>query len=191
MAKTKVPVRTKKPGKRPSKPVITPPAEPGCSPSPLGALAGQPATISANRIEVAVNAPIARVWKGLVGETTKWWRRDFFTSATTKSFTIEPVVGGRAFEDYGNGGGALWFTVIAIDPPHLIELAGHLSPRFGGPLTSVTTFALREEGGRTIVEVSDAGFGWVKGDRDAAITEGWRLLVEDGLKAWIESGRRA
>ncbi len=190
MAKTRSQSRTKT-FRKPRKARSTPQPESGCAPSALGSIAGKSATLSASRIEVAVEAPIERVWKGLVQETTVWWRKDFYTSPTTRSFTIEPTVGGRAFEDYGNGGGALWFTVIAIDPPHLLELAGHLSPRFGGPLTSVTTFALRTEGKRTIVEVSDAGVGWVKSNRDAAITEGWRLLVEDGLKAWVEDGHRA
>jgi len=58
-------------------------------------------------IQVTINAPQQRVWQALLYETPQWWRKDFFTSPKTKAFVIEPRVGGRAYEDYGDGNGAM------------------------------------------------------------------------------------
>jgi uncharacterized protein YndB with AHSA1/START domain len=68
-------------------------------------------------LEIPIEAPIERVWKALVAETAKWWRRDFYTSNEAKRFVIEPVLGGRMYEDWGDGAGVVWATVNAVKAP--------------------------------------------------------------------------
>jgi hypothetical protein len=47
--------------------------------------------------------------------------------------------------------------------------------------------ALREQGARTVLELSDSVVGNI-GDRTAAtLEEGWRALFETGLKTFVES----
>jgi uncharacterized protein YndB with AHSA1/START domain len=91
-------------------------------------------------LEISIRAPVERVWKALVKETGKWWLRDFYTSGEAKTFVIEPVLGGKMFEDWGDGAGVIWATVTAVKAPTMLELAGVSSPAWGGPSTHYHSF---------------------------------------------------
>ncbi len=173
---------------RAKKPASAPPAA-ACTRTTIAGLVGGQAGTSGAMIEVEIVAPIDRVWDALVNETREWWRKEFHTSRYTKAFVLEPFVGGRGYEDCGSGTGALWFNVLVIEPPNLLEVVSHLSPRYGGPLTAITTFELRAQAKHTIVTVTDAAFGHIQAGRENSLRDGWRLLIGDGLKPWVETGR--
>lgn len=101
-------------------------------------------------------------------------------------FEVKP--GGRLYEDSGNGNGLVWYHVIAVDAPDAITLSGFIAPPFGGPATSLLRVAFSAQGkSATIMEVTDSTFGCLG---DLKTTEdGWRMLFEDGFKAWIERKR--
>ena len=123
----------------------------------------------------------------LVQETGKWWRKDFYTEAGARDFIIEPRLGGKAFEDWGNGKGVVWATVTAIRSPHLLELAGVSSPAWGGPSTHDHSFRREEREGSTILRFTDAVHGRV-GDKSAAsLQESWQLLSGETLREYCES----
>ena len=58
-----------------------------------------------------LRAPQAR----LIEETTFWWSKEFYTSPKTKGFHMEAKLGGKMYEDWGNGAGVIWYEVFAID----------------------------------------------------------------------------
>jgi len=110
-------------------------------------------------LEIPIKSKVNEVWNCLLNDVNLWWRKDFYTSEKTKQFIIEPKVGGRMYEDYGNDEGLLWAEVIVLDAPRIIEFKGHLSPQFGGPAMSFLKLSLAEKDGDTILTLSDTLFG--------------------------------
>jgi uncharacterized protein YndB with AHSA1/START domain len=137
-------------------------------------------------VEVTVGAPRERVWRALVEEPGQWWPRDFYVGREPRGFIIEARPGGRVYEDWGNDAGALWYTVLVVQPPEVLELAGYLTPAFGGPATTTARVSLRAEGTSTVVKVEEAVFGRVDEHTVPRLREGWRSLLGGGLKAHVE-----
>ncbi len=138
-------------------------------------------------LEIPIKAPINIVWDALIKDVGIWWRKDFYTSPKTKAFIVEPKVGGRMYEDYGNDEGLLWANVIILDSPNTIEFKGHLSPAFGGPAMSFLKLSLKEDGKGTVLTLSDSVFGEVSENTKKELTSGWKLLYEESFKAYVES----
>lgn len=139
-------------------------------------------------LEIPIQATAARVWKTLTQDASRWWHKDFYTSPTAKGFVIEPRVGGRMYEDWGDGGGCLWATIIVFEPGRVLECAGDLSPTFGGPARSLVRFELVERGQSTcLLKISDAVFGRVDEGTASSLDSGWRLLFGE-LKKMAERG---
>lgn len=151
--------------------------------TPQGAL-----TVRAARVEMEVEmaAPPDRVWRALVEEMGIWWPRSFYAGKDTKAFVLEPRVGGRVYEDWGDGAGLLWFTVVSLDPPRALELAGHLFPAYGGPATSLVRIELSEGRGKTLLRLTDAIHGHLAADTDAKLDAGWKELFAKSLKTFVE-----
>src|SRR4051794_15154403 len=79
-------------------------------------------TIEQVELEIEIAATPERVWSSLVEETTFWWPKDFYTSAKTKAFRIEPRLGGLMYEDWGNGEGLVWFRVFGVETAASLHL---------------------------------------------------------------------
>jgi hypothetical protein len=76
--------------------------------------------------------------------------------------------------------------VLVVQPPEVLELAGSLTPAFGGPATTMARLSLRAEGTATVVKVEEAVFGRVDEHTVPRLREGWRTLLGGGLKAHVE-----
>lgn len=137
------------------------------------------------QLKIHIAAAQSVVWKALVKDTSLWWPKDFYTSARTKGFVIEPKLGGRAYEDAGRGEGLIWYSVLGVEAPDFILMSGYVAPPFGGPATSLLRLTLSAVSKTlTLLEVVDSSFGHV-GDCDKS--EGWRLVFEGGLKRHLET----
>jgi uncharacterized protein YndB with AHSA1/START domain len=142
--------------------------------------------VAAIELEIPIKAKPARVWQALIEETSQWWQKDFYTSAAAKGFVIEPRLGGGVFEDWGDGSGQMWYSVIGINPPSFLMLQGLLSPAFGGPATTLLQLELKGTGKTTLLRVSDTIFGRVGDEKLTQTREGWKMLFDDGLRAHVE-----
>ena len=140
------------------------------------------------QLEIRIDADRDRVFGALVDETAAWWPNGFYVGAAPRGVTIEPVVGGRVFEDWGDGQGAMWATVTAIRRGERLEWAGDMGPDFAGPARSLVSFRLRGDGDRTVVEFRDTTYGQLAEDAVKGIEHGWRELLEGCLKPWVEQG---
>ena len=138
-------------------------------------------------LEVAIAASPARVWKALVEEAGRWWPKDFYSGPDPKGFFIEARPGGRMYEDWGDGAGRLWATVIGVEPGKMLELAGVLTPEFGGPATTLFRFALKASGKGTVLQVSDTVFGRRSDALATNLKDGWKQLFEGALKPFVEA----
>jgi hypothetical protein len=115
-----------------------------------------------------------------------WWPKEFHTSERVQRFVIEPVLGGRAYEDFGKGDGLVWYTVIGLEVGHSLVLAGHLLPPFGGPAITALRLTLSPNGPGTILHIQDDRFGALGG---ASPLEGWQIVFAAGLRRYLESGK--
>ncbi|MBX3358157.1 MAG: SRPBCC domain-containing protein [Phycisphaeraceae bacterium] len=142
-------------------------------------------------IDVAIAADADRVWRALVDETGKWWHRDFYTSPLARGFRIEAKIGGRMYEDWGGSSGAVWGTVVVFDEGRVLEFAGHLTPSFGGPATTMVRIELLPGERGCTLRLRDGVFGRVDEGTAASLENGWRMLFGDeGLKGYVEKGER-
>ena len=135
--------------------------------------------------ELTIDADAATVWRALVEETHAWWLKDFYTRPNAV-FRIEPRVGGRMFEDQGDGNGLVWGNVIGVDPHRSLDIQGYLTQDFGGPALSYLAIRLEEADAKTRVSVTDTIFGFPSQGTAGSMEEGWLMLFEKGLKAHVE-----
>lgn len=142
-------------------------------------------TAATHRLTLEIAKPQEAVWRAFTEKVHSWWPKDFFATETPQRIIFEVKPGGRLYEDAGGGNGLVWYHVIALDAPHSITLSGFIAPPFGGPATSLLrlTFSAKTNSA-TLMEVTDSTFGCL-GD-SSTTKEGWRMLFEDGFKAWIE-----
>jgi uncharacterized protein YndB with AHSA1/START domain len=140
-------------------------------------------------MEIPIAASPARVWAALTEQVAVWWPRDFLVAAQHMQF--EARLGGRLFEEDANGKGALWYTVYGITPGVSIDLAGQLSPAYGGPVHSLLRLVLRAEGDKTVLEFTDAVIGNVGPNSATSLSDGWRAVFSAGLKVFVEGATSA
>lgn len=138
-------------------------------------------------LQIPINAKIEVVWRCLVNDINIWWSKDFYTSPKTINFILEPFVGGRMYEDYGDNNGLLWANVIVVDAPNVLELKGHLSPQFGGPAISFMKLTLSEENKITTLNLTETTMGMVTENTKKQLTEGWKMIYGDAFKSYVES----
>lgn len=137
-------------------------------------------------LEIPIQAKPSRVWQALMEETSRWWHKDFYTSPSAKGFIIEDRLGGRVYEDWGDGSGQMWYSVIGIHPPHMLMLQGLLTSAFGGPAITILQLDLRASGKTTVLRLSDTIFGQVGDEKSSQTREGWLMLFDGGLRAYVE-----
>ena len=136
-------------------------------------------------LEVRIEAPRERVWRALVDDIRHWWHPDFYALPGSSTFTLEATPGGRMYEERSDGGGALWGTVVAVEPGVALDIMMTVAARFGGPRMGMLRLDLREDGDATILAVSDSVMGRLGDGSREALEGGWRVLVE-GLREWVE-----
>lgn len=143
------------------------------------------AMIEQVELEITIMSPIRTVWKALVEETTFWWPKDFYTNPKTKGFHIEARLGGKVYEDYGEGSGAIWYEVFALNEPHSLDLNGCVAVPYG-PAHSLLHLELEGREGGTVLKLSDSTIGFAK-DCGASKADGWKQVFEEGLRKYVEA----
>lgn len=142
---------------------------------------------------VEVEVPIARsvetVWRSLTDGIGEWWPEGFYAGKEPKGFHLEAKLGGRMYEDWGEGNGLLWYTVMAIEPPRSLLLSGQITADFGGPASTMVRITLEAAGEATLVRLTDDLCGRVTEESAGKIEGGWKALLTGGLKAYAEARR--
>lgn len=138
------------------------------------------------KLQVEINATKDKVWNAITLDISAWWLPDFYFYENSK-IILEPFPGGRLFEDGGENGGGIWYNVLNINPKDSIQFVGNLSPQFGGPAATFLNLSLKEENEKTILTIVDSLFGFLQPGTEKQIEQGWKMLFEKGLKAYIEN----
>jgi uncharacterized protein YndB with AHSA1/START domain len=142
--------------------------------------AGMSVTLEVEQ-EVTVAAPREKVFEALcrMGE---WWPHAFREGSAVH---LEPRVGGRFWEDWGDGDGALYATVTGIRRPELLTCTGPMGMRT--PVTGVWTMELAERDGATLVRLSHHAVGPIDDETRAAYQHGWGEVF-DALRSHLGLG---
>jgi DNA-binding transcriptional ArsR family regulator/uncharacterized protein YndB with AHSA1/START domain len=140
-------------------------------------------------LEIRIEAPRERVWKALVEDTTLWWRKDFYVGKEPRGFHIEPKLGGRVWEDWGNGAGLIWFTVIGCDPGRSLRLRGDLmSDCTGSSGQTLMHWQVVPDGkSASVLKLSDAVMGRLSANMGQSLADGWKLLLGETFKQYVEA----
>lgn len=132
--------------------------------------------------EVIINASRERVFKALTEEINDWWAFRLGTKDTT--LTFEPKLNGLFFEDWGNGQGVIWGTVIYCMENEEIRLNGLLGME--GAVNSNYTYKLEDRGVSTILKLSHQAVGLLEPEWEEAHRHGWNELLGKHLKEYVE-----
>jgi uncharacterized protein YndB with AHSA1/START domain len=128
--------------------------------------------------EVTIDAPREKVYDALlrIGE---WWPHRFRADS---SVVLEPSVGGRFYEDWGSGGGALYGTVLKLSRPDTVVVSGQMG--MAGPVAAVWSMTLTSSGSGTLLALAHKAFGDIDEETRAGYTAGWAEVFE-ALKAAV------
>jgi DNA-binding transcriptional ArsR family regulator/uncharacterized protein YndB with AHSA1/START domain len=126
-----------------------------------------------NQLDITIPAPREKVFDALTAGMGAWWPHRFVADSQVH---CEPEVGGRFYEDYGNGNGALYATVTGVRRPEELMLSGPMG--MTGPVASVMVFTLEERGNETVVRLSHKGVGDISEETKTNYDQGWRDVFE-------------
>ena len=147
------------------------------------------------KVRVDVDIPIAAtpdlLWQTMTRDVSKWWPISFCANKDrAKSFHWEMTLGGRMYEDWGDGDGWLWWTIFKLDAKnHHLAASGNMG---GGGCTSEIFFTLVPDGAHTILRVKEFVTGAIDDPAglEAGQVQGWNELFRDAFKPYVEKLRQ-
>ncbi len=147
------------------------------------------AEIAQFSLETVIDASPERVWAALTDDIGKWWPAEFYAGGVNgaRNFVLETHPGGRMFEQWDNGGGVLWGTVICAEPNARLQVLGAVFPNWGGPTQWFGTWELESQDNGTLLKFSESDVGRVSDAGVAEKDKGWTFLW-NSMKAFVEGG---
>ncbi len=145
-------------------------------------LSSEPAESNLKTLELELEYPIAatpqRVWQIMTRQSSRWWKEaGFYSRPNSTRFHIEPVVGGRMWEELRGGGGILWWNITGFEPAKSLTLIG--------PMGSATKLAVEEVRIRLapnekgcVLRLEDRFLGRISNEKKhlQIFTDGWNQL---------------
>ncbi|MDM5316171.1 metalloregulator ArsR/SmtB family transcription factor [Fictibacillus sp. b24] len=132
--------------------------------------------------DIVLHGKVETVFKALTEDIGSWWH--FRVGDKGAQLIFEPQLGGRFYEDWGNGEGALWGTVTYFKRNDEIRLNGLLG--MSGAVNSSYSYKLIEDGDKTILQLSHQAVGILEPHWEEAHRHGWNELLQENLKKFIE-----
>ncbi|WP_164668834.1 helix-turn-helix domain-containing protein [Virgibacillus doumboii] len=132
--------------------------------------------------EVSIQASAEDVFAAITKNIDAWWSERLFKDSYME---LDPSLGGSFIEKGSNGKVALWGTITYIVPNTEVWLDGVLGMQ--GPINSFYKYKLEENGGLTKLMLSHAVSGPVEPEWEEQYREGWKNLLTNKLKQYLES----
>jgi hypothetical protein len=124
------------------------------------------------------------VFESITERIGEWWGYPAADERATR-LSLEPCLGGKFVEHWGESGGQLIATVTALDPDRQVRMTG---PFHFGLALGHATFDLDDAVGGTLVRFSFQAMGAIDPAIIEDIRSGWTTLVAFRLKALVETG---
>jgi DNA-binding transcriptional ArsR family regulator len=143
--------------------------------------------LSRRAVDVALDVVIGgtrhEVFESITERIGHWWGFPALDERAT-ALSLEPGLGGRFVEHWGDNGGQLIATVTGLDSDRLVRLTG---PFHFGLVLGDATFDLEDAPAGTLVRFSFRAVGAIDPAISEGIEGGWTTLVFR-LKAFVETG---
>jgi uncharacterized protein YndB with AHSA1/START domain len=142
-----------------------------------------PAATMRAEVELLVHATPERVFRALTEEIGAWWSFAFHPPSEIR---LEARAGGRFYEAWD--GGELEFAMVTrVQPGVLLALSGPMG--LEGRVDGSIVFTFVGEFGGTRLTVTHMASGELPEEAEERYRDGWRVLLMDGLKAYVEQHR--
>jgi DNA-binding transcriptional ArsR family regulator len=133
-------------------------------------------------VVIAASRPV--VFESITVRIGQWWGPPAMDKRAT-AHSLQPGLGGRFVEHWGDAGGQIMATITGLEPDRYLRLTG---PFHFGLALGDATFELEDTPGGTLLRFSFRAVGAI----DSAVIEdvegGWTTLVGSRLKAFVETG---
>jgi DNA-binding transcriptional ArsR family regulator len=148
----------------------------------------EPVNSSRAPVDVALDVVIAgsrrEVFDSITVRIGEWWGPPALDARAT-GVSLEPCLGGRFVEHWGDAGGQIIATVTGLESDRHLRLTG---PFHFGLALADATFELEDAPGGTLVRFSCRAVGAIDPAVIEEIESGWSTLVASRLRALVESG---
>lgn len=135
-------------------------------------------------MECRLNAPVEKVFAAMTTELDEWWA---FRFNDASKVVLEPWVGGRVFEDWGDGRGALYGHVCYYDPPYKLGTRG--PGGIDGNYANINWEIFQRDGEGTLYRKSFRLWGEVPEEAEQMYTQGMKAIMEQLLRDYVEHGK--
>lgn len=143
--------------------------------------------MSSFEVSVTVSHDKSHAWEYYFNQTNGWWPREYYTSAHTKRFTIDTYIGGKCYEDAGEGSGLIWGDVIGVDYTNWLLIRGNLTRDFGGPAITFEKFTFTQESkSNTTLTYSIDFIGNISPESIASLKKGWTEILQVKFKEYCD-----
>jgi DNA-binding transcriptional ArsR family regulator/uncharacterized protein YndB with AHSA1/START domain len=140
--------------------------------------------------EVTVNAAPEKVWDALINDVSAWWTAScMYDASRAKAMLLEARVGGRFYEDWGDGEGALFGIVTGLHRNQWLEVSGSIG--MGMAIAGTISYTLEAQGDCTLLKFSHHASGAVSSRAQQLFGSGWTELLGSRLKNFVEHGVRS
>jgi uncharacterized protein YndB with AHSA1/START domain len=158
------------------------PQQEGASAVPATAARDQVRTVNIEA-EMRFRATPERVFKAIAEESPIWFKATYGEDRV-KAVVMEPFVGGRHYEDWGDGRGWLYGHVTVWDPPRRLYLRG----RIDLGVSIDTRYAIDADGDETVLQVTKVAVGPMTDEEANGIEAfGNPKRFESALRALVEA----
>ena len=141
------------------------------------------------RQDVDIAASRATVFRALTEDLSAWWGAPYLaTGEEARDIVLEPWPGGLFKEVTADGDGYVWCLVEQVRRNRLITLSGRMGMREA--ITANVRFELEDHGAGTRLTVEHAAIGRLSAETEAEFSAGWRDLLGERLKGFVERGER-
>ena len=136
-------------------------------------------------LDVRIEAAPRRVFEAITSEPGAWWGH-LYLRPEARSLAMTSELGGQFVERWA-GGSALIATVTGLERDRLLQLSG---PFHLGIALAVAEFVLTGAGEATNLRFSFGAVGAIDEETAAGFNEGWRDLLTERLRKFVEDGTR-
>jgi DNA-binding transcriptional ArsR family regulator/uncharacterized protein YndB with AHSA1/START domain len=158
----------------------------------------QPPMLDANQTTVGhacieqmteIAGPPHAVFDALTTHVARWWSHITYETAARPNLQIERHIGGRFLEICGENQ-RLYATVTRYEPAKRLWLQGAMG--MGGCVFGTITFELEAPNPQsTRLHLSHRMIGELDDELTAMYRGGWKVLLDEGLRAYVETGTEA